>query len=143
MDCPVEAWHRAHHATIAAMKQTFEKNDLRMVTVKGLPENDQCWIDACIQFKPIRFAGNLGFCWLYFETSAEAFKFASAMHGKTFKEHLITAAGTHLPEPSDFSQLILDLQEIAAKHMDELEYDIKLSELECCKECGKTFVKDQ
>ncbi len=139
----IDGWNRTYQASLATMKRDFEKKDIRMVTVKGLPENDQCWINTCTQFRPLRFGGNMGTCWLYFETSEKAFKFASTAHGKAFKGHPIQVAGTHLSDLQRFEQLIVGLKQIAKEHNDTLEYAFKLSETNKCQTCGDaTYMRD-
>ncbi len=128
----IGTWHRAYQAALTTMEVEFKEKDLRMVTIDGLPEHDQCWINACKQYRPLRFGGNLGKCWLYFENSMEASKFASAMYGKTFKGHLMEISASYVEDLEHFDQLILDLQKIATKHKDTLEYIFKLSETRCC-----------
>ena len=136
MTGPTETWFENHQTALARMQSDFAKGDLKMVTVTGVPDKDKCWISACIQWKPIRFAGSLGRCWLQFETSEKASKFATEFFGKAFKGSPLEITGTKLKNPGDFDQLIVDLKKIAHKNKDTLDYDIKPSELLCCRKCG-------
>ncbi len=139
----IDGWNRTYQANLATMELDFQTKDLRMVVIEGLPENDQCWIDTCTRFSPLCFGGNLGTCWLYFETSRKAFEFASATYGKAFKGHPMQVSGTHLTNLQRFEQLIAGLKKIASDHYDTLEYVLRLSETEKCKTCGDaTYVRD-
>jgi len=115
MEITNEMWDRAYYREIVRMEHEYQQRNLQIVTVAELPENDQSWIDTCAKWNPLHFGGSQRTCWLQFATSYEAFKFAAATYGKSFRSRTLTPTPTQLANPEDFNRLILDLWEISCR----------------------------
>ena len=129
-------WEINHAKAVGILTNVFNRAKVTILVVKGAPENDQQWIDTCLQWKPVRIVGTANRSYLHFSNTEEALRFACEMEGKSFKRKPLEVVGIYAPEPAAFSELVETIKREARKLGKNSDYDITPSYGPNCSCCG-------